>query len=135
MFSVSGFSFLPATGPQKRGKPRPMMNMDTEENTPAKDDPIAITILGALAGATSLSFKDIAVKIADARRRPKDKPDLWRRYLTAVKQQAVFLARQGRIEIVRKGEVADPNDFKGIVRLRLPQDPSKTEAKPKPGTS
>jgi len=112
-----------------------MTDIDSEENTPAKDDPVAITILGALAGASSLSFKDIAVKIADARRRPKDGPDLWRRYLTAVKQQAVFLARQGRIEIMRKGEVADPNDFKGIVRLRLPKDPAKAEARPKPGSA
>lgn len=87
----------------------------------AKDDPVATAILQALAGASSLSFKDIAEHIADQRRRPKDGPDLWRRYQTAVKQQAVHLARQGRIEIVRKGEVADPNDFKGIVRLRLPK--------------
>jgi len=98
-----------------------MTDMDTEDKPPVKDDPIATTILDALAGSSSLSFKDIAMKIADARRRPKDGPDLWRRYLTAVKQQAVFLARQGRLEIVRKGQVADPNDFKGIVRLRLPQ--------------
>jgi len=98
-----------------------MTNIDTEDKKPAKDDPVAISILGELAHASSLSFKDIAVKIAEARRRPKDGPELWKRYLNSVKQQAVFLARQGRIEIVRKGEVADPNDFKGIVRLRLPQ--------------
>ncbi|HEY9079636.1 DUF3253 domain-containing protein [Magnetovibrio sp.] len=111
-----------------------MTDIDTEEKAPAKDDPVAVAILAALTGASSLSFKDIAMKMADARRRPKDGPDLWKRYLTAVKQQAVFLARQGRIEIVRKGEVADPNDFKGIVRLRLPQDPNKATAKPKPGS-
>lgn len=105
-----------------------MTDIDTEEKQPAKNDPVAIAILGELAQASSLSFKDIAVKIAEARRRPKDGPDLWKRYLNAVKQQAVFLARQGRIEIVRKGEVADPNDFKGIVRLRLPQKASKSKA-------
>lgn len=37
----------------------------------------------------------------------------------AVKQRAVSLAREGRIEIVRKGQVVDPEDFKGIVRYRL----------------
>ncbi|MEP5699177.1 MAG: DUF3253 domain-containing protein [Sneathiella sp.] len=30
------------------------------------------------------------------------------------------LARTGRIEIMRKGKVADPNDFKGLYKLRLP---------------
>lgn len=98
-----------------------MTDTDNTETAPAKDDPIATAILHALANASSLSFKDIAMRIADARKRPKDGPELWRRYQTAVKQQAVHLARQGRIEIVRKGEVADPNDFKGIVRLRLPK--------------
>ncbi len=98
-----------------------MTDQNDTEARAAKDDPVATAILQALAGAASLSFKDIAQHIADQRRRPKDGPDLWRRYQTAVKQQAVHLARQGRIEIVRKGEVADPNDFKGIVRLRLPK--------------
>lgn len=99
-----------------------MTDMETPEGkSPAKDDPVALAILGALANVSSLSFKDIAVHIAEHRRRPKDGPELWKRYLNAVKQQAVFLARQGRVEIIRKGEVADPNDFKGIVRLRLAQ--------------
>jgi len=106
-----------------------MTDIDTQETKPAQDDPVATTILAALAQTSTLSFKDIAVKIADARKRPKDGPELWRRYLTAVKQQAVFLARQGRIEIVRKGEVADPNDFKGIVRLRLSKTRAKNQAK------
>ena len=38
--------------------------------------------------------------------------------MTAVKQQSVHLARKGRVDIVRKGQVADPDDFKGIVRVR-----------------
>ena len=95
-------------------------DQDTQKK-PAKDDPVATAILEALSEAPTLRFKDIAMRIAEARRRPKDGPELWRRYQTAVKQQALYLARQGRIEIVRKGEVVDPNDFKGLVRLRLPQ--------------
>ena len=42
--------------------------------------------------------------------------------MNAVRQQMVHLARQGRIEIVRRGRPVDPNDFKGVVRLRLPPD-------------
>ena len=40
--------------------------------------------------------------------------------MNAVKQQAIHLAKSGRIEIIRKGEPVDPRDFKGIVKMRLP---------------
>ncbi|HEY9164470.1 MAG TPA: DUF3253 domain-containing protein [Magnetovibrio sp.] len=97
------------------------MNDETTKQ-PAKDDPIAGIILDALADGGSLTFNDIAMRIFEMRKKAKDRPDGWRRYITSVKQQAVHLARQGRVEIVRKGEVADPNDFKGIVRIRLAAD-------------
>lgn len=87
------------------------------------DDPVATIILGALAALDrggSLSVMDAARAVAEDRRRPSDGPELWRRYMTAVRQQATHLARQGRIEIVRKGKPVDPNNFKGVVRLRLP---------------
>ncbi len=96
--------------------------MTEETDNKPVDDPVAIAILLALdavEGSDTLSFQDIAKQIAEAKRKPKDKPDLWRRYLVAVRQQAIHLAKAGRIEIMRKGAVADPNDFKGIVRLRL----------------
>jgi hypothetical protein len=38
--------------------------------------------------------------------------------MTAVRQQAIHLARNGRLQITRKGEPVDPNKFKGVVRLR-----------------
>jgi hypothetical protein len=93
--------------------------IDETEPQTIQDDPIAIAILDALADGSSLQFKDIAMRIFEARRKAKDRPDGWRRYLTSVRQQAIHLARQGRVEIMRKGEVADPEDFKGIVRVRL----------------
>ena len=94
------------------------MTEETEKQPP-KDDPIATAMLDMLDDGGSLQFKDIAMRIFETRRKAKDRPDGWRRYMTSVKQQAVHLARQGRVEIVRKGEVADPNDFKSIVRVRL----------------
>jgi hypothetical protein len=87
------------------------------------DDPVATTILETLAGLSegaSISLMDAAKAVAEIRRRPKDGPELWRRYMNAVRQQATHLARQGRIEIVRKGEPVEPKNFKGVVRLRLP---------------
>jgi hypothetical protein len=38
--------------------------------------------------------------------------------MTAVRQQAMHLACNGRLEITRKGESVDPNKFKGLVRPR-----------------
>lgn len=89
-----------------------------------RDDPVAQAILALLADrrpGASASLMDAARAYAELRRRPGDGPALWRRYMHAVRQQAVHLARQGRIEILRRGKPVDPNDFKGVVRLRLPE--------------
>lgn len=97
------------------------MNEESTKTTPAKDDPVAVFIIAELAGGKTLTFKHIAMALAEKKRRPKDGPELWRRYINAIKQQAIHLARKGIVEIIRKGEVADPDDFKGIVRVRLAQ--------------
>ncbi|MEX0760660.1 MAG: DUF3253 domain-containing protein [Tistlia sp.] len=92
---------------------------------PEKLDPVAETILALLRdggpGAT-LAPDKVARAFWQPRAKPSDPADGWRRYLHAVNQQARFLARAGRIEILRKGEpVADPHaPIKGVVRLRLP---------------
>jgi uncharacterized protein involved in propanediol utilization len=84
------------------------------------DDPIAIAILDILSIGKAATFKDVAYAIANERRKPKDGTNLWRRYLNAVKQQAIHLAKSGRITIIRKGKPVDPKKFKGIVTMRLP---------------
>lgn len=63
------------------------------------------------AGA-SLSPNDIAKSL---------NPEGWRRELPKIRAIAVGLARQGRVEILRKGKPADPDDVRGIYRLRLPR--------------
>lgn len=45
----------------------------------------------------------------------------WRRALPNVKAEAVRLAKAGQIMIYRKGKPVDPNNFKGVIRLGLPQ--------------
>ena len=47
-------------------------------------------------------------------------PEGWRRLMPQVRATAVGLARAGRLEITRKGRVADPDALKGVYRLRLP---------------
>lgn len=85
-------------------------------------DPVARTILAELearpADAT-LTPDEAARAFAETKRRPGDGPELFKRYRRAVKQQALHLARAGDIEIVRKGQAVDPDDFKGLWRMRL----------------
>ena len=97
----------------------------TEEEE-KKDDPVAQTILALLtegeAGRT-INPGDAARAFAAARAKPSDPPDVWRRYLPAARQQALHLARQGRIVILRKGKPVDPHaPVKGVVRLGLPEE-------------
>ena len=47
-------------------------------------------------------------------------PEGWRRLMPQVRATAVGLARAGRLEITRKGRIADPDALKGVYRLRLP---------------
>jgi hypothetical protein len=42
----------------------------------------------------------------------------WRRRLPEVRRAAIALAKAGRIAILRKGKPANPDDFKGVYRLR-----------------
>jgi hypothetical protein len=70
--------------------------------------------LNALAPGKSVSPEDVA-KALDA--------EGWRRLLPQVRSTAVGLARAGRLVITRHGKPADPDSFKGVYRLRLP-DPA-----------
>ncbi len=94
-----------------------------ETETPG-DDPVAAAILALLAErgpGKSVSPVQAAQAVAGARARPGDPPDLWRRYLPAVRQQAIHLGRQGRIAVLRKNKPVDPRKpVKGVIRLRLP---------------
>jgi hypothetical protein len=49
-------------------------------------------------------------------------PEGWRRTLGQVRSEAVGLARQGRLVITRHNKPADPDAFKGVYRLKLPDE-------------
>ncbi len=86
-------------------------------------DPIAEKILELLAAAeadSSISPQEAAQAIAESRRRKSDLPDAWRRYLPAVKQQALYLARAGKLIVLRKGKPVDAQSAKGVIRYRRP---------------
>ena len=54
----------------------------------------------------------------------------WRRLLGHVRAIARGLARQGKLVILRHNKPADPDDFKGDYRLRLPDAATQEEAVP-----
>jgi hypothetical protein len=91
--------------------------MELENEKPL--DPVAEFILDTLAATGSAAPVDVARALGEARKRLNEKPDAWRRFMNPVKQQMVHLARAGLVEIVRKGEVVDPEDFRGVIRMRL----------------
>ena len=97
---------------------------DDRETESASDDPVAAAILALLAErgpGKSICPSEAARAFAAARARPSDPPDLWRRYLPATRQQALHLARRGRLLILRKGKPVDPTKpVKGVIRLALP---------------
>lgn len=70
-----------------------------------------LDLLGKLAPGKSISPEE-AARAVD--------PEGWRRQLSQVRSTAVGLARAGRLVILRHNKPADPDDFKGVWRMRLP---------------
>ena len=48
-------------------------------------------------------------------------PDGWGPLMQPVRRAAVRLMKQGRVVITRKGRPVDPDDFRGVYRIRLPE--------------
>ncbi len=69
-------------------------------------------LLGRLPAGKSVSPEEVARSVD---------PEGWRRLLGHVRAISRGLARQGRLVITRHGKPADPEDFKGVYRLRLPE--------------
>ena len=69
-------------------------------------------LLAKVAPGKSISPEDVARAVD---------PEGWRRLLGHVRATAVGLARQHRLVITRHNKPADPDAFKGVYRLRLPQ--------------
>lgn len=68
-----------------------------------------LMLCGASYPDTAVRPEDIAIEL-----HPTD----WQSLLSRVRLFARQLAHAGDVEILRKGEPADPDDFKGVYRLR-----------------
>ncbi len=89
-----------------------------------KPDPIAqriFALLEARGPGKSICPTEAAQALQADHGKPNAPPDAWRRYLAPVRQQALHLARQGTLLILRKGKPVDPHKpVKGVIRLALP---------------
>lgn len=88
--------------------------MSTPETPP--EDPIEAEILRQTAACgpeRSISPEDVAKALA---------PE-WHPLLGPVRRAAASLAKAGRIDILRKGKPVLPEGVKGVIRLRLKQEP------------
>src|SRR3546814_14840938 len=83
----------------------------------AKDDALVRCILEMAASPKPVSPQEIAMALSQGRLGRKDPPDGWKRWLNPVKQQLLHLARNGRLEILRNGEVVEPGAARGMVRV------------------
>jgi hypothetical protein len=105
------------------GRARPCFMSDEPSETASPEfDPIAQAILeylGLQNPPQDAKPVEVAKFFAEKRSKPGTSPNLWRRYLPAVRQQAKFLARAKKITIIHRGKPADPDTVKGLVKYRL----------------
>ncbi|RYF98193.1 MAG: DUF3253 domain-containing protein [Caulobacteraceae bacterium] len=47
-------------------------------------------------------------------------PERWQRLLPRVRSDAIMMAKAGAITILRNNRPANPSNFKGVWRIRLP---------------
>lgn len=77
-------------------------------------DPIETAILNKLAAlppGKSIEPAEVAKEL---------QPEQWQRMLPKVRSTALGLMRQGRLTITKKGKPVDPDNFRGVTRLRQP---------------
>jgi hypothetical protein len=75
-------------------------------------------LVAALADGKSHDPQVLAQSFYAQRAKPGDPSDGWRRYLTAIRQQSLSLARDGKAEFLRKGKPIAINEIRGVVRIR-----------------
>lgn len=85
--------------------------MESSPPTPPAPDPIAAEILRQVTDRAdgSICPTDVARALREE----------WRPILSQVRRVAVRLAREGRIDILRKGKPVAPEEMRGVIRLRL----------------
>jgi hypothetical protein len=84
-------------------------------------DPAEAAILQTLTArgpGKSITYSEAAKALAG---NPPD--DSWHKSMHPIRLAATRLARAGQIEILRKGKPVDPANLRGVLRLRLKEQP------------
>ena len=79
-------------------------------------DPIEAAIFELLAKADPKNVGGKSIEPSDVAKHLQ--PEQWQRMLPKVRATALGLMRQGKLTITKKGKAVDPDDFKGVPRLR-----------------
>lgn len=80
-------------------------------------------------GSTMESVEELIIRLTTARGTDKSicpsevarvLGDPWQRHMTPVRQAAIRLAKEGRVQVLRKGKpVEDLDEVRGVIRLRM----------------
>ena len=102
----------------KKAKPkilrkRELMRIEERKKRRISDERVEQTLFDQLVAAGP----EGAVKPEDIARELY--PEAWQRMLKRIRLMAKQQAIAGNLVILRKGEVADPNDFKGLIKLQV----------------
>ena len=79
-------------------------------------DPIETAIFEKLAKADPKGVGGKSIEPADVAKELQ--PEQWQRMLPKVRATALGLMRQGKLTITKKGKAVDPDNFRGVTRLR-----------------
>ena len=102
----------------KKAKPkilrkRELMRIEERKKRRISDTHVEQTLFNQLVAAGL----EGAVKPEDVARELY--PEEWQRMLKRIRLMAKQQAIAGNLVILRKGEIADPHDFKGLIKLRV----------------
>ncbi len=81
--------------------------------------PDASTIAGEILKQTASRGPERSICPSEVARALAPEEDAWRRLMSNVRRVALSLAREGQVEVLRKGKPVDPSEeVRGVIRLR-----------------
>jgi hypothetical protein len=89
--------------------------MDSDELTGTLEDRLQVHILRLV------NERDVGKTICPSDAARAERGEEWRTLMKPIRAVAINLAKSGQITIYRKGKPVDPESFKGVIRLGLPQ--------------
>ena len=89
--------------------------MDSDELTGTLEDRLQVHILRLV------NERGVGKTICPSDAARAERGEEWRTLMKPIRAVAINLAKSGQITIYRKGKPVDPESFKGVIRLGLPQ--------------